>query len=191
MVDWVVTGNSNGMDRMLGYQRVLREMRQFVANNAAGTMTINIHRSPGNAPPTTSLTMSANNFTVTHINGHAINYNYGALLPFLASDLDAFPAGAVQVSLPVKAKLLYMLPEAARSVPIEEDFTRVIQAMGTAMVDLNRWFVPVHVYDKTCTAVGLDSASPARPLTAADYRQYANGLGNVKDKHDLLQMFPA
>lgn len=178
MVDWTITQHSNAMDKRLGYARVLEEMRDFVRNNAAGNIQINVHQNAPNAAPTTSMTMSANNFTVTQINGNGIHYNYGNLPTFYGADLPtAFNSGGVAVDGLQKAKLLYLFPEAARSTVIEEAFSAAIGS-GHGSVVLATYACLVNNYGHTCATVGLDPATPARPLAAADYVQYANTLAD-------------
>jgi|TARA_B110000908_G_scaffold115012_1_gene134864 hypothetical protein len=177
MVDWTITDLSNVMDKSIGYVCVLAEMRQFVQNNAVGHLDINIHQTAGAATLTTTLRMSADNFTITAINGHGIHYNYGNLPTFFGWDLPAsFPTGGNAATDEQKAKLIHLLSEAARSTVIEEAFLAEIPGGGGVVL---RDYGPlVNQYGHTCAAVGLLAATPARPLTAADYLQYAATLAN-------------
>lgn len=121
--------------------------------------------------------MSADNFTVTHINGQAIDYNYAGLPTFYAADLrGSFPTGVTAVNAHEKAKLLYLLPEAARSTVIENAFSAVLRSGGYDGVTLQTYGPLVNNYGHTCAVVPLDPSTPTRPLTAQDYRQYAATL---------------
>ncbi|ROS05576.1 hypothetical protein EDC56_1113 [Sinobacterium caligoides] len=178
MIDWVVTESSNRMDIKLGFARVLEEMRAYVRTTLAGTVTINIYHETYGQEPKTSLTMSANNFEISHINGQVIHYNYVGLPTFYATDLPgSFPTGGAPANPVQKAKLLYLLPEAARSSVLEEKFTEELMRYdGAGSVTLSDYTCLVNNYSHTCHSVGLNLASLARPLTAIDYRTYAATL---------------
>jgi hypothetical protein len=176
MVDWVITDGSNAMDKVVSYKGVLNAMRQHVAlGGNALAMPIHIKQGVGANPPTTTLTMTNNNFTVTMINGAGIVYNYVLPLPVLrAADIPtAFPTGLNAATANQKAILLYMFPEAARSAVIE---AAIIRALEGGQVTLGDYAPLVNNYGKTCTQVGVNVNNPARVLVAGDYTAFANTL---------------
>jgi hypothetical protein len=176
--DWTITSHSNAMDKKVGYERMLENMRNFVRHGGAKakTETITLKHEVGASPPTTTLTFIDNNFTVTHINGQTISYNYPTKLPqFEPANLpSAYPASPTAVSLSQKTELLYLFPEAARSVVLQEAMLEAFRT-GNA-VELAKYSPLVNNYKKTCKKAGVNSDHPERPLTRADYCAYARDL---------------
>lgn len=187
MTNWTIANNSNQMDNKVGYQQLLEKVRDFVRNSRTPSPTqITIKQLDGSNQKTTSLTMSNNNYMVSHVNGNAIVYNYSGNPPVIKStDIPAkLPTGTTAPTESQKATLLYMVPEAARSKVIEAAIIRVIEG---ATVDLNRYAPLVKAYGHTCNRVQVSVDHPARPLTAEDYNAYALSLAEgVQDRKDIL-----
>lgn len=179
MPNWVITGDSTPMDKIVGYRDTLQAMRAFVhAGGALQHNHVNVygHALPSPNPPWITLRFSNHNFEVSEINGQPIDYNYPQQLP--AFDCGtfpfAFPVNPAAVNLNQKTQLLFLFAEAARSRVIQDRMEGSFAGYGD--VDLQSLEVLARHYAATCEVVQINWVHPNRPLTRGDYLAYAATL---------------
>lgn len=191
-INWTITEASTNMDIYASYLSTLELMRNFVSSQTNRTTAIHINQTAGHGLPRTTLTMSSENFTVSQINGIDIDYNYVTMPTLYGGEVPhCFPVGGVAANSDEKAKLLYLLPEAARSKVIERKFGALLQS-GHGSVSLAALGPLVNNYGHTCDRAGLTIASLERPLTKADYCAYADTLAaGTPVKRDIQALCPA